>query len=258
MSLYIQHRHKGLGLASISLDVNCDLGVKGARRRSHSWSYRTCGSEMTDITYSELIRWVMSADDEDTISTRASSNSATPTPTSSNLPEIPPHEADTHCADASQAAAPAASEPTNVEGDAPANSDPKGRMMAWVLDTEALDSVTFMVRNIPPSMTRAHVEELLKRTGFEGLWDFLYMPMCMNTKHRVTHKGHAFINILDKQRATVFYERWNRRKVHASWPHLNVSLAQVQGREANIQKWSSSKTSHIRNKEYRPKILSRD
>ena len=50
-----------------------------------------------------------------------------------------------------------------------------------------------MIRNLPTSIVQKQLLDDLNRSGFEGLYDFAYMPQSFTTQES---KGFAFVNFL--------------------------------------------------------------
>ena len=76
------------------------------------------------------------------------------------------------------------------------------------MDSQGLPT-TLMIRNLPPHVTPPCLIEDLNKCGFEGAYDFVYVPRnftsCSNT-------GFAFINFMDPQDGVVFTQQWQRRQ----------------------------------------------
>jgi len=114
-------------------------------------------------------------------------------------------------------------------------------------------ATTLMVRNLPETVTQLRFIEELKRTGFENMFDFCYVPTRSFKYHQGV--GFAFVNFVNSLAAKVFLDRWHKSRRFnmrsgASW--LNVSRARVQGRDANMNEAGSSRMLRIRNRSFKP------
>merc|ERR1719347_426694 len=102
-------------------------------------------------------------------------------------------------------------------------------------------------------VTQGRFIEELKRTGFENMFDFCYVPTRSFKYHQGV--GFAFVNFVNPLAAKVFMDRWHKSRRFsmrsgASW--LNVSRARVQGRDANMTEAGSSRMLRIRNRSFKP------
>jgi len=96
---------------------------------------------------------------------------------------------------------------------------------------------TVMLRNIPNRYTR---EMLIKRLdkGYEGLYDFVYLPIDFSSRCNV---GYAFINFRTPAGAQRFMQEFHGAKTKHCLPGFGsakiaeVSFARVQGREQNME-----------------------
>ena len=98
---------------------------------------------------------------------------------------------------------------------------------------------TLMLRNVPNAYDRETLMEELDSLGFEGSFNFLYLPIDSATKNNV---GYAFVNFRDergskdcmKKMSGYFFkgQPYNRRR-----PAI-VSVAHLQGLEANLEHYS--------------------
>lgn len=100
---------------------------------------------------------------------------------------------------------------------------------------------TVMIRNIPNRYTQHMLARELEALGLEGRFDFLYVPVDKTTLYNV---GYAFVNFRDGQWAQRCMERLenyqfkNYRK--ACGRFATVSVARIQGLEANLRHYESS------------------
>lgn len=108
---------------------------------------------------------------------------------------------------------------------------------------------TLMIRNLPTSLQQPVVLDELKRCGFDGRYDFFYMPGIFGKE---TSCGYAFINLIDIATMKEFVATWhNSRRFGAE---IRLTAADVQGREANAQNFGP-RIKRIRNPALKPVIL---
>jgi len=99
---------------------------------------------------------------------------------------------------------------------------------------------TIMLRNLPNNYTRSMLLALIDREGFNGHYDFLYLPMDFNTGACL---GYAFLNLKSPECAQSVwakfdgYSRWaipSKKRCFVSWsnPH--------QGLQSNIDRYRNS------------------
>lgn len=116
--------------------------------------------------------------------------------------------------------------------------------MAVVVE-DAQDSRTaLMMRNLPNDYTRNMVLELLDSKGFQGCYDFFYLPVDFQ---RSSGLGYAFVNFVTHAAAE------NARQVlqgFKSWKVRSQKILEVswsgfsQGLEANIERYQNSSVWH--------------
>jgi len=93
---------------------------------------------------------------------------------------------------------------------------------------------TVAIWNLPKQLTQIGLIFHLNTCGFEGMFDFIYMPG-RRTKH-----GMAFVNFKTTPAADEFYRRYHGKY----WPHaankpIRVTPADVQGFERNVQRFAA-------------------
>jgi len=101
---------------------------------------------------------------------------------------------------------------------------------------------TVMLRNIPNKYTREMLIKQLK-DGFEGQFDFMYLPIDFKNKCNV---GYAFINFRTPEHCSSFVEQFHGVDVRKCLPGLNskkiveVTPARVQGLQENVRRLRNS------------------
>jgi len=113
---------------------------------------------------------------------------------------------------------------------------------------------TIMLRNIPNRYTQASLLQEINKAGFEGTYDFFYLPM--DTQNR-TNVGYAFINFVspeELERFTMLFAGYSFED-HASQKVARVSLAHIQGFIENVRHFSHRAVSQSRNSQYRPVVI---
>jgi hypothetical protein len=111
---------------------------------------------------------------------------------------------------------------------------------------------TLMIRNIPNHYTQRQLINELDDLGFKGTFDFLYIPLDKGTMSNV---GYAFVNFVEPEWAdrcmTAFqnYRFKRHRKIAA------VSVAHIQGLEANLAHYENAAVNTAKLKQRRPVIM---
>lgn len=110
---------------------------------------------------------------------------------------------------------------------------------------------TLMVRNIPVRYTQ---EMLLKEWPNECTYDFLYLPICIDSKRNASF---AFVNFVSTAAALAFHARWHKHRLayFRSRKPLDISAADVQGRDENLLQIVRHKTFRIRNSQFQPALF---
>jgi len=137
-----------------------------------------------------------------------------------------------------------------------ANLESDGMLVADNCDTPQ-EVTTLMVRNLPLTAKQADLLEELKRGGFSGLFDFLYMPCDFTSSEG---RGFAFINFLTPAAAGMLVGAWHRSRRFGIKLHeqaLSISPASLQGFEANVRKWDIPRMRRIRNPHLKPYMVTR-
>lgn len=136
-------------------------------------------------------------------------------------------------------------------------SVPKSQdLQAYATDSAArgIPVTTLMLRNIPNKYTQNSLMQEITKLGFEGSFDFFYLPMDIHNRSNV---GYAFINFVTSEEAERFrvifagreFERFHCRKVGG------VCDAHLQGLDANIRHFQHRAVTVARNDQYRPLVF---
>ncbi|CAK0800980.1 unnamed protein product [Prorocentrum cordatum] len=115
---------------------------------------------------------------------------------------------------------------------------------------------TMMVSNLPLRLQRSELMDMLDGSGFDGVYDFCYVP---SDFHSGMNNGHAFINFHDHGTAVRFKEAW-----HAAAPFrdysdsqtLRVVPARIQGLRANAK--MASVRMNVRNPKHHGLVSTKD
>ena len=113
---------------------------------------------------------------------------------------------------------------------------------------------TLMVRNLPAKITPAELLSWLTLRGFKGLFDFLYLPVDINSRASL---GYFFINFPSPEHLNNFSRMFH----NAIFPYLQtrktcqICLAKVQGLEANVKCFSNSTTVSKLSDSFKPIVL---
>jgi len=117
-------------------------------------------------------------------------------------------------------------------------------------------ATTMVLRNLPAPVTCPALVQELDMDGFEGKYDFSYVPSDFTTG--LSH-GFAFVNFRCPRVARDFALAWNgSRRFCAELDEapLNITTAKVQGLDANLVKWSTRRMRRVKNKAHLPFIAS--
>lgn len=105
------------------------------------------------------------------------------------------------------------------------------------------ERTTVLLRNLPSHFSRDAVAEVLDREGFEGRYDFVYVPSKFKTWVVI---GHAFVNMvtpLDAQAAERHFQG-------LAWPGASGTICDAnwsrsqQGLEALVERFRNSPVMH--------------
>lgn len=115
---------------------------------------------------------------------------------------------------------------------------------------------TLMIRNIPNRYSQRELIMELEDLGFAGAFDFLYVPLDKGTMLNV---GYAFVNFVNtswaEQCIKVFRNYRFRRHRKLSSKIASVSVAHIQGLEANLAHYEKAAVSASKLKQQRPVLM---
>jgi hypothetical protein len=99
--------------------------------------------------------------------------------------------------------------------------------------------LTLIVKDLPKSLRQSELLQEVKKSGFEGFFNLLYVPRRVRSRN----EGYAFINFTCFVAAQAFMKMWHRRE---RFNHLSngpfyptVRNSTSQGLHPNINRWAS-------------------
>jgi hypothetical protein len=122
------------------------------------------------------------------------------------------------------------------------------RVRAWAQLHRSPKEATLFLQNIPPSSTKSQFMAWIDSLGFEGWYDFLYLPRMFAT-HEC--QGYAFINLTDNEVAQRFKLTMHGTAM-APDLKLKVQISKIQGLEENLARWATARCRRVRNSEVLP------
>eukprot|EP00929_Paragymnodinium_shiwhaense_P088513 TRINITY_DN4882_c1_g1_i1.p1 TRINITY_DN4882_c1_g1~~TRINITY_DN4882_c1_g1_i1.p1 ORF type:complete len:204 (-),score=28.65 TRINITY_DN4882_c1_g1_i1:329-883(-) len=87
---------------------------------------------------------------------------------------------------------------------------------------------TLMLQNLPSRCTRDEVLRAVDKLGFEGLYDFFYLPQRSRTG-RSQNYGYAFINFIEPADCRRFHELVNDDSLQVRNKSPHAVIAEIQG-----------------------------
>jgi len=115
---------------------------------------------------------------------------------------------------------------------------------------------TLMIRNIPNRYTQRELILELEDMGFNGTFDFLYIPLDKGTMSNV---GYAFVNFVEPEMAAACMKAFQnyrfKRHRKISGKIAAVSVAHIQGLDANLAHYENSAVNTAKLKQRRPVIV---
>mmetsp|Transcript_77855 Transcript_77855/g.166953 ORF Transcript_77855/g.166953 Transcript_77855/m.166953 type:complete len:409 (-) Transcript_77855:68-1294(-) len=120
--------------------------------------------------------------------------------------------------------------------------------------SSSLPTTTMMLRNVPNKYSQNTLLQEINRLGFEGTYDFFYLPM---DQHHRSNVGYAFVNFVETRDAERFrttfsdhrFQKFHSRKMG------NVCAAHMQGLDANLRHFENRAVTLAPNDQYRPVVL---
>jgi len=103
---------------------------------------------------------------------------------------------------------------------------------------------TVLMKNIPNNMTRDMLLDLIRAEGFEGSYDFVYLPLDFKGMVGV---GYSFINLINWQEAVRFQQHFTG---FSRWSFNSDKVCEViwskslQGRDAHVERYRNSPVMH--------------
>jgi len=103
---------------------------------------------------------------------------------------------------------------------------------------------TVMFRNVPNDYTRDHLMKILDEEGFEGKYNFIYLPVDFRSKSGF---GYAFINLINGEVAEAFkdvfngFQKWSmpsQKVAEVTWSHPS------QGLDVHVERYRNSPVMH--------------
>lgn len=111
---------------------------------------------------------------------------------------------------------------------------------------------TLMIRNIPNHYTQRQLIGELEDLGFAGTFDFLYIPLDKGTMSNV---GYAFVNFVESTWAIKCMESFQGYRFRRHRKIAAVSVAHIQGLEANLAHYEHAAVNTAKLKQRRPVIM---
>lgn len=139
-----------------------------------------------------------------------------------------------------------------------ATSVPRGEDLESHAQDLAADSTrrvtTLMLRNIPNRYSQQTLLKEVNAKGFNGTYDFFYLPMDVRNRGNV---GYAFINFVNQDAAARFRVTFSDHpfRLFSSRKIATVCDAFVQGLENNLRHFENRVVTQARNDQYRPVIF---
>lgn len=111
-----------------------------------------------------------------------------------------------------------------------------------------------MLRNIPNKYMQSSLLEEINGLGFEGTYDFFYLPMDVHNK---TNVGYAFINFTSTAHMQRFIDVFTNRSFekNPSQKIAGVCPAHVQGLEKNVRQLARKAVAQFKDREYQPIVF---
>eukprot|EP00929_Paragymnodinium_shiwhaense_P077901 TRINITY_DN4023_c0_g1_i1.p1 TRINITY_DN4023_c0_g1~~TRINITY_DN4023_c0_g1_i1.p1 ORF type:complete len:362 (+),score=87.70 TRINITY_DN4023_c0_g1_i1:117-1202(+) len=114
-----------------------------------------------------------------------------------------------------------------------------------VLAPEAVEEPTaLMIRNLPARSSQQEVLDAIHKLGFEGDYDFFYLPMRLPFERQQNH-GYAFINFVTPKKAADFIAKVSETEIvlRSSLKVLSVVPAHLQGKDSLVKHFKNRSVS---------------
>jgi len=147
-----------------------------------------------------------------------------------------------------------APQPPTVVAAPPAPSHATEGTSGKASDPFPAGTTTVMLRNIPNRYTPEELLEEMLGHGFEGCFDFFYLPTDFGTKKNM---GYGFLNLSTPALAESFRCTFDRRRLtrYVTQKVLEMSPAVTQGFQANVMKYLKHQAGRVQNPWFRPMIF---
>jgi len=116
---------------------------------------------------------------------------------------------------------------------------------------------TLMIRNLPNRYTQRELISELEDLGFAGTFDFLYIPLDKGTMSNV---GYAFVNFVEPswaQKCISAFQgyRFKQHRKEMAGKMAAISVAHIQGLEANLAHYEKAAVNTAKLKQRRPLVM---
>jgi len=116
---------------------------------------------------------------------------------------------------------------------------------------------TLMIRNLPNRYTQRELISELEDLGFAGTFDFLYIPLDKGTMSNV---GYAFVNFVEPSMAQECIAkfqgyRFKQHRKEMAGKMAAISVAHIQGLEANLAHYEKAAVNTAKLKQRRPLVM---
>jgi len=133
---------------------------------------------------------------------------------------------------------------------------PKRKNLRQEFQSSNVPMTTIMIRNIPNRYRQNEFVQEINMNGLEATYDFVYLPMDKSTTSNV---GYAFVNFLEEDYAVkamqVFTGYRFSKYQNISRKIASVSIAHIQGFEANLKHYNQSAVNDLKVTENRPLVM---
>lgn len=122
--------------------------------------------------------------------------------------------------------------------------------------SSSVPMTTLMIRNIPNRYTQKELIAELEDLGLGGSFDFLYIPLDKGTMSNV---GYAFVNFIQEswaEKCMAEFQNYRfKRHRKVSGKVAAVSVAHIQGLEANLAHYENAAVNTAKLKQRRPVVM---